>query len=83
MRKDASGSQRPVFRLYNKHTLVGSVIKVLRALIFLNFRNFGTKRDTTKKAKIKLIDLLKIERFYFVLFLHIPLRFKVTEVQKN
>jgi len=35
-----------------------------------------------KKAKIKFIDLLKIELFYFVLFLRISLRFKVTEVQK-
>jgi len=28
-----------------------SVKNVLRAPIFLNFRNFGTKRDTTKKLK--------------------------------
>jgi len=32
-----------------------AVKKVLTAPIFLNLRNFGTKRD--KKAQIKLIDL--------------------------
>jgi len=42
--------------------------KVLTAPIFLNLRNFGTKRDTTKKAKIESMDLLKIWRFNFVLF---------------
>ena len=32
-------------------SVVPSVNYILRAPIFLNFRNFGTKRDTTKKLK--------------------------------
>jgi len=40
--------------------VVLAVKNVLRAPFFLNFRNFGTKRDTKKKARIKFIDLLEI-----------------------
>jgi len=41
------------------------------------------RSEVRPKAKIKFIDLLKTERFNFVLFLRKSLRFKVTEVQKN
>jgi len=48
-----------------------------------NFLKLLNETRYDKKAEIKFIDLLKIEWFYFVLFLRISLRFKVTEVKKK
>ena len=42
---------------------VPSVNYVLRAPIFLNFCNFGTKRDTQEKHEIKSFDLQEIYEF--------------------
>jgi len=53
------------------------------ALQFFKLPSLWNEARYGKKAKIKFIDLLKIERFYLVIFLRISLRFKVTGVQKN
>jgi len=62
---------------------VPSVNYVLRAPIFLNFRNFGTRRDTQEKHKIKSFDPQEIYEFDLCFFCRISLRSKVTEVSKN
>ena len=50
-KKKHVGECSTCFGCETKTGVVPSVNYVLRAPIFLNSRNFGTKRDTTKKLK--------------------------------
>jgi len=71
------------FTTFSNHFLSrwGFIIHILKRTTFLT--SVTLDRDEVGQKSINMTDLLKIERFYFVLLWLISLRYKVTEVHKK